>query len=164
MRTITTANIEFGLIPKEHWFQPSWINEEKASASRKKMEEDGVIYGGSLPYRNMCRYNSGFFYLHPLMLKYKWYWRVEPDVHFTCDIDFDPFLFMEGANKTYGFTLTLYEFDKTIPTLWDTVKDFMREHPQAVARGNAMGWMTDNDGVDYNRCHCKTSLNSSFLL
>ena len=43
-----------------------------------------------------------FFYRHPLLEKYKWYWRVEPDVHFRCDIDFDPFLFMEDHNKTYG--------------------------------------------------------------
>lgn len=25
-----------------------------------------------------------------------------PDVHFHCDIDFDPFLYMEDHNKTYG--------------------------------------------------------------
>ena len=43
-----------------------------------------------------------FFYRHPLLQQYKWYWRVEPDVHFRCDIDFDPFLFMEDHNKTYG--------------------------------------------------------------
>ncbi len=43
-----------------------------------------------------------FFYRHPLLQQYKWYWRVEPDVHFHCDIDFDPFLFMEDHNKTYG--------------------------------------------------------------
>lgn len=32
---------------------------------------------GSLPYRNMCRFNSGFFYRHELMQKYRYYWRVE---------------------------------------------------------------------------------------
>ena len=43
-----------------------------------------------------------FFFRHPLLQKYKWYWRVEPDVHFHCDVNFDPFLYMEDHNKTYG--------------------------------------------------------------
>ncbi len=31
----------------------------------------------SVSYRNMCRFNSGFFYRHPLLQKYRWYWRIE---------------------------------------------------------------------------------------
>jgi alpha 1,2-mannosyltransferase len=45
-----------------------------------------------------------------------------PDVHYHCDVKFDPFLFMEDFNKTYSFTITLYEFQSTIATLWDTTK------------------------------------------
>ena len=45
---VTTASIEFGVIPHDHWFQPSWINEEEAKAGRDKMAADGVIYGGAL--------------------------------------------------------------------------------------------------------------------
>lgn len=44
---LTEATVEFGLIPHDHWFQPDWIDEEKAKASRDKMVEDGIIYGGS---------------------------------------------------------------------------------------------------------------------
>lgn len=43
---LTDANVEFGLIPKDHWYQPDWIDEEKASAARKDMEKNQVIYGG----------------------------------------------------------------------------------------------------------------------
>ena len=66
------------------------------------MEEDNIIYGGSLSYRNMCRFNSGFFFRHPLLDKYRWYWRIEPDVQFHCDLDFDPFVYMQENNKVYG--------------------------------------------------------------
>lgn len=45
-----------------------------------------------------------------------------PDVTFFCDIDYDPFLIMQDQNKLYGFTISLYEYEATIPTLWDTVK------------------------------------------
>ena len=51
--------MEFGLVPPEHWHQPDWIDEEKATAARNDMVEHNIIYGGSVSYRNMCRYNSG---------------------------------------------------------------------------------------------------------
>lgn len=31
-----------------------------------------------------------------------WYRRVEPSVEFYCDLDYDPFLFMQENNKKYG--------------------------------------------------------------
>lgn len=150
---VISSSVEFGVIPHDHWFQPDWIDEEKATAGRKKLEDEGVIYGGSLSYRNMCRFNSGFFFRHPLMLKYRWYWRIEPDVHYHCDVNFDPFLFLEDNNKIYGFTITMYEFEKTIPTLWGHVREFMKEHPEYVSEDNAMGFMSENNGETYNLCH-----------
>ncbi|KAF9002075.1 nucleotide-diphospho-sugar transferase [Cyathus striatus] len=119
---------------------------------RRKREgpdgKDKIIYGGSVSYRNMCRFNSGFFFKHPLVQKYRWYWRIEPDVHFHCDINFDPFLHMEQNNKTYGFTITMYEYEKTIPTLWGHVRDFAKQHPEFVAEDNALGFMSENAGDD----------------
>ena len=56
---LSAATMEFGLIPPEHWLQPDSIDEDKATASRNKMMEDNIIYGGSVSYRNMCRFNSG---------------------------------------------------------------------------------------------------------
>ncbi|OCH85871.1 glycosyltransferase family 15 protein [Obba rivulosa] len=150
---VISGPVSFGLIPHDHWFQPDWIDEEKATVGRNKMLEDNIIYGGSVPYRNMCRFNSGFFYRHDLLQQYKWYWRVEPDVHFHCDIDFDPFLYMEDNDKVYGFTITMYEYDKTIRTLWDTVKEFINDHPEFISEENAMGYISDNGGESYNLCH-----------
>jgi len=150
---LTDAPIEFGLIPKEEWFQPQWIDEAKATEARKDMEKNNVIYGGSVPYRNMCRYNSGFFYRHELLKKYKYYWRVEPDVKFFCDLDYDPFLVMQDEKKVYGFTISLYEYEATIPTLWSAVKEFIKEYPDLVSPENAMAFISDDGGESYNRCH-----------
>lgn len=44
---LVSGKIEFGVIPKEDWYQPDWIDENKAAAGRKKMEENNVIYGGA---------------------------------------------------------------------------------------------------------------------
>ncbi|KAK7036092.1 glycosyltransferase family 15 protein [Favolaschia claudopus] len=150
---LSYAPMEFGVIPHDWWFQPDWIDETRAAAGRKKMEEQGIIYAGSVSYRNMCRFNSGFFFRHELLRKYRWYWRIEPDVMFHCTLSFDPFVYMEKQNKTYAFTIALYEWAATIPTLWDTVKDFMKQNPDTVAPDNAMGFLSENGGDGYNMCH-----------
>ncbi|KAG6866925.1 hypothetical protein C0991_003841 [Blastosporella zonata] len=43
---LTDAPISFGLIPKEHWFQPDWIDETKARDGRTRMMWQGIIYAG----------------------------------------------------------------------------------------------------------------------
>jgi alpha 1,2-mannosyltransferase len=151
---VVSGEALFGQIPREHWVQPDWIDESKASEARKTMAADSVPYGGSLPYRNMCRFNSGFFYRQELMLNYDYYWRVEPDVHFHCDIPYDPFVFMRDNQKVYGFTISMHEYEVTIPTLWRTVKEFMETYPEHVANNNAMGFVSNDRGNSYNRCHC----------
>jgi alpha 1,2-mannosyltransferase len=48
---MTRSEIYFGVIPKEHWGYPDWVDQEKAAEERRRMEEDRVIYGGSESYR-----------------------------------------------------------------------------------------------------------------
>ncbi|GBE81998.1 glycosyltransferase family 15 protein [Sparassis latifolia] len=153
VQVLTDAKVEFGLIPSDHWVQPSWIDEERASAARDEMVKNQVIYGGSVTYRNMCRFNSGFFFRHELLDKYRYYWRIEPDVTYFCDVDYDPFLLMQDQRKVYGFTVSLYEYPATIPTLWNAVKEFTNGNPDLVAPDNAMSFLSDDGGETYNNCH-----------
>ncbi|TFL07640.1 glycosyltransferase family 15 protein [Pterulicium gracile] len=153
VRILTDAPLHFGLIPATHWYQPDWIDEKKATESRRRMKQKGIIYADSVSYRNMCRYNSGFFYHHELLKPYRYYWRVEPDVKFFCDLDYDPFKFMEENNKVYSFTISLLEWEATISTLWKAVTEFTTANPQYLAEDNALGFISDNGGVKYNLCH-----------
>ncbi|KAK2459868.1 hypothetical protein APHAL10511_008068 [Amanita phalloides] len=150
---LASSPVEFGLIPPEHWNQPSWINETRASAARNELVAKDIAYGGSVSYRNMCRFNSGFFYRHELLKPYKYYWRFEPSVDFFCDIDYDPFLYMQDYDKVYGFTISLYEYMETIPTLWSAAKEFMNANPELIASDNAMDFISYDGGITYNRCH-----------
>ncbi|KAJ7666731.1 nucleotide-diphospho-sugar transferase [Mycena polygramma] len=190
---VASGSVEYGLVPRDHWVQPDWIDEDKATKGREQLVSENVIYGGifarcirghfyetitragakdasmrdpakacsahtALPplwrfwsLANFAFAYSLFFQLllqTPLVQKYRWYWRIEPDVHFHCDVNFDPFLFMQDRGKVYGFTITMYEFDKTIPSLWGHVKDFIKLHPEHVAKDNAMGFMSDDGGRD----------------
>ncbi|KAJ3181953.1 alpha 1,2-mannosyltransferase 2.4.1 [Gaertneriomyces sp. JEL0708] len=154
MRALTpNSKVEFGLVPREHWSYPEWINQTYAAETRKKMEEDKVIYGGSESYRHMCRFNSGFFFRHPLLDQYDYYWRVEPNVKFSCDIPLDPFKYIHENNKLYSFTISLYEYEATIPTLWKTVKEFVQKNPSYVRSENALSFITDDKMSKYNMCH-----------
>jgi hypothetical protein len=39
---VTKANVSFGLIPSEDWYQPGWIDEEKAKAGRRSLNR--ILY------------------------------------------------------------------------------------------------------------------------
>lgn len=154
---LISGNTHYGVIPKEHWSYPDWIDQEKAKKARQEMKAKKIIYGDSESYRHMCRYESGFFFRHPLMMNYEYYWRVEPSIELFCDIAFDPFRIMKENNKKYSFVLSLYEYYETIPTLWDSVKKFMGNHPEHIASGNSMDFLSDDGGKTYNKCHFVSS-------
>ncbi|MCJ1283206.1 alpha 1,2-mannosyltransferase 2.4.1 [Xylographa opegraphella] len=151
--SLVSGKTHYGLIPKEHWSFPDFIDQEKAKAVREDMAQRKIIYGDSISYRHMCRYESGFFFRHPLMNQFEWYWRVEPSIELYCDINYDTFKFMKDNGKKYSFVLSLYEYVETIPTLWDSVKNFTKKYPEHIAQGNSMGFLSDDDGKTYNHCH-----------
>ena len=74
-----------------------------------------------------------------------------------------------------GFVLTLPEEPKSIDSLWPTVKgastlpspstcaftsplrtQFIAQYPQYIVPDNAMNFLSDNGGDDYNNCLCAT--------
>ncbi len=151
--TLTSGRARYGKIGEDHWGFPSWIDQEKAATVREQMREKKIIYGDSISYRHMCRYESGFFFRHPLMMEYEYYWRVEPSIELFCDISYDPFKFMADNGKKYSFVLSLYEYRETIPTLWDSVKNFTQHFPQHIAKDNSLWWISEDEGKTYNNCH-----------
>ncbi len=82
---MASGKTEYGLIPSKEWNKPDFINTTLMYQNFKKMVKDDVIYGGSLSYRNMCKFNSGYFFRQNLTNQYRYYFRVEPDVEHLCD-------------------------------------------------------------------------------
>ncbi|KAF4126905.1 alpha 1,2-mannosyltransferase [Geosmithia morbida] len=151
--SLVSGTAHYGLIPDEHWSYPEWIDQDKAKRVREDMKAREIIYGDSVSYRHMCRFESGFFFRHPLMLNYEYYWRVEPSIELYCDLHYDPFRVMVEENKKYSFVLSLYEYPETIPTLWDSAKKFMLNHPEHIAEDNSLDFVSDDGGETYNKCH-----------
>ncbi len=114
-------------------------------------------------------------------------------MQFFCDVTYDPFVYMQENDKVYserrtammyrpqhtdgfsGFTISLVEWEPTIPTLWSTVKgenvcatpgydcylmqaEFVKRYPEYLSQNNSLGFLSDNDGVGYNLCHCKSQI------
>ncbi|ODV98483.1 hypothetical protein PACTADRAFT_38092, partial [Pachysolen tannophilus NRRL Y-2460] len=137
----------------EFWSIPEWIDKDRAKEVRKEMARQKIKYGNSESYRLMCRFNSGLFYKLPALQDYRYYWRIEPDIEYHCDIDYDPFKMMREENKIYGFTLAPLELHTTVETLWDTVKNYTQIFPQKLAPNNNFLFLTDDEGENFNMCH-----------
>ncbi|KAK4646297.1 putative mannosyltransferase ktr4 [Podospora pseudocomata] len=160
-QALTKAECRYELIPKEHWAVPEWINMDLYKESTQILKEKKVQYADMISYHQMCRWNSGLFYHHPALANTQYYWRVEPKVHFFCDVDYDVFRYMQDNNKTYGFTINLYDSPDSIPTLWPETLKFIAEHPEYVHENNAMDWLTDKvrrpdhnkKANGYSTCH-----------
>ena len=143
--------VKFGLIPKSHWSYPDFIDLDKAAEARVLMKNS--IYGWSESYRHMCRFQSGFFWRHPLVMEYDWYWRIDPDISIHCDINYDIFQWMQDNNKVYGFGISVLEEADTIMTLWNTTRDFFDKNPKYMAKNNLLHFISNDEGKTFNLCH-----------
>lgn len=117
-------------------------------------------------------------YRVPIWSKFQPFRRVEPSVKFSCDIDYDPFKVMRERDLKYGidlsrkfwvlliwltdltakgWTISIKEYVETIPTLWDTVKEFIRKHPEHILPKDhpesLLEWISNDGGESYNLCH-----------
>ncbi|KAF4548127.1 Glycolipid 2-alpha-mannosyltransferase-like protein 2 [Elsinoe fawcettii] len=142
------TNVTFASITPDMWGWPDHFGPKQQT---KAMETwDRYAHGMSqsfvegthvqkASYHHMCRFNSGFFYDHPALKPYKWYWRVEPGVSFSCDVTYDPFHEMAERNKSYGYTVALWEVGALSPGLFRATADW-KEKMRLPDRGmwNAM--------------------------
>ncbi|QLQ77967.1 hypothetical protein HG537_0A02140 [Torulaspora globosa] len=129
VQKLSRAPMQFGTVDKLDWEFPEQVRESFAFQNALRDQADrGILYGGEESYHKMCRFYSGLFYKHPLVRQFEWYWRLEPDVEFFCDLSYDPFLEMARNDKRYGFTIVLPELYWTVPNLFRYTRSFIREN------------------------------------
>lgn len=163
MRSLTKAEINFVHIPQTLWRKPFDIDPQRETEGVESLLEDGVGYSDMESYHNMCRFYSGNFYNIPELLNYRYYWRIEPDVKFFSDINYDVFKYLSGTKKVYGFTLALYDSPHSIKTLFpETIAFLNKDGNQKYLHPNgAFQFVTENKQVPknpeiaggYSTCH-----------
>ncbi|KAH6618632.1 glycolipid 2-alpha-mannosyltransferase [Boeremia exigua] len=164
------VSMTFETIPARMWGYPAWIDREAAREKMDQMQNAGIMYAGTESYHHMCRFQSGFFYDHPALKPYKWYWRVEPDISFTCSITYDPFVEMAKHGKTYGYTIALWENGRTAASLFRKLSTYKADMHfpttslwKAMMAASYMPWPfryllsflrnRDANGDLWNMCH-----------
>lgn len=167
---VVSGETKFEVIGKEYFGYPDWMDETTGKEMVKANGELGVHKGGMESYHHMCRFYSGKFYDVPALKEYKWYWRVEPHVQFSCAITYDPFRLMREKKKKYGYTIALWELDNTVPELFRAVSEFKEMKRirtttlwKAFIRPTWMPWglrwlkagqpLHDVNGDMWNLCH-----------
>ncbi|KAJ8613176.1 hypothetical protein MRB53_037042 [Persea americana] len=166
---LVSGDVRFETIDPAHWGYPPWIDQEKARKHMLLDQMGGVPYGGNESYHHMCRYNSGFFFDHPALLEYSWYWRIEPNIWFPCAITYDPFRKMAESKKKYGHTMALWEVGNTTASLFshvsayrDSLKQPLTDFWRSVVNPSWMPWIVrkflsnlpirDGHGDKWNLC------------
>ncbi|SCV05380.1 LANO_0H06216g1_1 [Lachancea nothofagi CBS 11611] len=129
VKAATRAEIRFGVLSDLEWEFPPDVREKLVfKESIENQGDRGIMYGSLESYHKMCRFYSGAFYKHPLVAQYEWYWRIEPDVEFFCDLTYDPFYEMSRTGKKYGFTVFLEELYWSVPNLFRYTRSFIRQN------------------------------------
>ncbi|KAJ2844483.1 hypothetical protein IWW36_005169 [Coemansia brasiliensis] len=151
IKMITKNEVRYGVLDDTLWgYSPSVTpNQTEIMLERNK---NRYLYGGSLSYRFMCRFQSGMFYRHPLVRDLDWYWRLEPDVEYYCDIDYDPFVYMRDRGIKYGFTIAPREGRRTVESLWYHTREWIKKNSHLLPPRSLVNWVMGTDG-HYNMCH-----------
>ncbi|KAF3055187.1 Glycolipid 2-alpha-mannosyltransferase 2 [Daldinia childiae] len=151
----TDSQCYFERIPQEHWRIPSWIDINRFDIGRQFMGGIGVGKAWLQSYHHMCRWNAGIFASEKRLANYDWFWRVEPAVQFSCDINYDVFRFMQDNNMAYGFNMAILDDARSFPSLWERTKEFIDHNEELVDEDADFNWLlyTAEDHDDVIRPH-----------
>ncbi|CUM67825.1 uncharacterized protein PRCAT00005532001 [Priceomyces carsonii] len=163
MRKASSAPMNFVQIPPQLWDQPSNIDTKKEREAMRAMADHNIAYAQKKSYHNMCRFYLGNFYNVPELQDYRYYWRLEPSVDFYSDVNYDVFKYLEGTKKKYGFTISLYDIDESVATLWPETLKFLNtdDNFKLVNKNGAFQWLLEDQqnpkknlvANGYSTCH-----------
>lgn len=166
IKSILPSNriINFAHIKPEEWNMPDSIDKQKYTETMKELSKESIQHVEEESYHNMCRFYSKGFYHQDILKQYKYTWRIEPDVNFYCNIDYDIFQFMDMNDKIYGFTISLYDSPQTVKSLWNKTMEFVKENPQFLNENGSIEWLKENlqkptnfEMSGYSTCHFWTN-------
>ncbi|KAI1501398.1 glycolipid 2-alpha-mannosyltransferase-domain-containing protein [Biscogniauxia marginata] len=170
---VASSRCFFEMIPEKHWRVPPWIDETRFDVGREFMGSIGVGKAWLQSYHHMCRWNAGLFAMEKRLADYDYFWRVEPGVEFSCNINYDVFRFMRDTDMAYGFNMAILDDARSFPSLWERTKVFIKHHKEMLAADADLNWLVQDiketkgtglssfaydeegnvvDGIEYNNC------------
>ncbi|KAI8884833.1 glycosyltransferase family 15 protein [Backusella circina FSU 941] len=153
--SLTKADVYFEKVSGDLYGYPPNTDMKKAEQARIKL--NGTMFGDSEDYRFQSRFMAGTIYRHPIMKELDYGWRFEAGTEYVCPIDEDPFQFMFETKKTTSFSMALYEYPDTIPTLYDNVVKYALEYKELVQQKEnpkaLWNFIWEPNSETFNRCH-----------
>ncbi len=82
--------------------------------------------------------------------------RLDTDSNFPCEFQIDPFKNLDEKDVKYSFILSDHEGLPTMPTLWNTIKEWTRKSLVKLnSKNNSMlSFITDDNGNNLNSNLC----------
>ncbi|KAI1278261.1 glycolipid 2-alpha-mannosyltransferase-domain-containing protein [Xylaria sp. FL0933] len=158
VQNATTSQCYFEIIPEEHWSIPSWIDTTRFDVGRQFMGSIGVGKAWLQSYHHMCRWNAGLFALEKRLAFYEFFWRVEPGVDFSCNINYDVFRFMRDNNMAYGFNMAILDDARSFPSLWDRTRTFIKNNKQLIHEDADYDWLLQDTLHEDDTSHVSQQL------
>ncbi|KAG0308463.1 alpha 1,2-mannosyltransferase 2.4.1, partial [Linnemannia gamsii] len=147
----TAAAITFGLIPREQWKFPRWIEALKVrngDFSRLKLGLNAT----SVPVRQRRRYMSGFLAQHELLDGYEFFWRVDPGLIVFCDLDDDPMLAMKHNGQKFAWSVSAALNEAGTPGAWTIIQKFKETYPDHIPPVNDETFITRESLDAFSAC------------
>ncbi|CDS09588.1 hypothetical protein LRAMOSA10948 [Lichtheimia ramosa] len=155
VRALTRADVEFYDLDSTMYGYSDNIDLDKAAETRRRMSD--VIFGDDENYRFASRFMAGVIFRHPALQHIDYYWRFETGTEYVCPLDFDPFQYMYDHQKKLSFSMALYEYEETIPTLFTTIMEFANNNSdlvQSMSNKNSLWhFIIDSETKVFNKCH-----------
>ncbi|KAF9928848.1 alpha 1,2-mannosyltransferase 2.4.1 [Linnemannia zychae] len=149
--TDAPAAITFGLIPREQWKFPRWIEAlkvRKGDHARLKLGLNTT----SVAIRQRRRYMSGFLAQHELLDRYEFFWRVDPGLSLFCDIEQDPMLAMKEDGQKFAWSVSAAVNEAGTPGAWSIIQKFKETYPNHIPHINDESFITRESLNEFSAC------------
>ncbi|KAF9150027.1 alpha 1,2-mannosyltransferase 2.4.1 [Linnemannia schmuckeri] len=143
--------ITFGLIPREQWKFPRWIEALKVrngDFSRLKLGLNAT----SVAVRQRRRYMSGFLAQHDLLDGYEFFWRIDPGLVVFCDLDDDPILAMKHSGQKFAWSVSAAVNEASTPGAWSIIQKFKETYPNHIPQVNDENFITRESLDAFSAC------------
>ncbi|KAF9134929.1 alpha 1,2-mannosyltransferase 2.4.1 [Mortierella sp. 14UC] len=149
--TATPAPLTFGLIPREQWKFPRWIEALKVrngDFARLKLGLNAT----SVAVRQRRRFMSGFLARHELLDGYEFFWRVDPGLVLFCDLEEDPMLAMERDGQKFAWSVSAAVNEAGTTGAWSMIRKFKETYPDHIPQTNDEAFITRESQDAFSAC------------
>lgn len=157
MQSLTSSDILYKAVGKVGY--PDGIDKGQVSASKRHYSSLNIAFEKSMKKRHASRFMAREVFLLPELDHYEYFISLGASLEVTCDIQYDIIRFMREKKKTFGFTsVHATRLLESYKTLWDSVLQYVEEHPAHISANNLVDFISDDKGESFNTCQLNSVL------